>query len=266
MPEVPELNLVGLTLQKHFKGQRVESIEILWKKRVKASQEEFDAKIPGGKLQSVTRNGKELHLQFDNGNVLGIHMMLTGRMHLLPTDEEIKYPIFRLIFENEAGIAVADGMGQAKPILNPEIPDVPDIMSEEFSLDYLKGILAKRSKKIKELILDQKVMRGIGNAYADEILWHSKISPFSDANAIPAGKVKDLFESIKSVTKEATDGLEKLKLNDKVFEMENYDHRFIHNSSKKYAPDGYEILKGKVGTSKTYYTDNQVLYDIINRK
>jgi formamidopyrimidine-DNA glycosylase len=261
MPEVPELNLVGITMQKHFKGQRIEAIEILWPKRIKNTQEEFAEAIVGGKLLGVTRNGKELHLALDNGHTLGIHMMLTGSMHLLPSTNEIKWPIFKLWFEHEKGIVVADGMGGAKPILDPQIPDIPDIMSEDFTLDYFKKVLAKRSKQIKPVILDQNVVRGIGNAYADEILWHSKISPFSKANALPQDAVKRLFTSIKEVTKEATQALEKTKPKDDLFVMENYDHRFIHNPKKKISPDGKPILTGKVGSGKTYYTEDQELFE-----
>jgi formamidopyrimidine-DNA glycosylase len=260
MPEVPELNLVGITLQKHFKGKKFKSIEVLWKKWVKASEEDFNESLKDAILKSVERNGKELHLKFDNGNILGIHMMLTGKMFLLPTEENIKNPIFELLFDNGAGIAVADGMGQAKPILNPEVPDVPDIMADDFTLEYFRNILCKTGGKIKEVIQKQQWIRGIGNAYADEILWHAKVSPFSVSKNIPADNVKDLYDSIRNVTQEATKALEKLKTSDDVFEMENKDHRFIHNPKKKESPDGEPILSGKIGAGKTYYTESQILY------
>lgn len=260
MPEVPELNIVGITLQKQFKGQKFRRIEVLWTKRVKASEEEFNEAFKGAKLKSVDRNGKELHLHFDNGNVLGIHMMLTGKMVLLPTDQNLRNPIFELTFEDGAGIIVLDGMGQAKPILNPEVPPVPDIMGDDFTEEYLAKVLAKTGIKVKEAIQKQEWIRGIGNAYADEILWHSKISPFSVSKNIPADKVKDLYNSIRSVTKEATAELSKLKTNDEVFEMENKDHRFVHNPKRKESPDGEPILSGKVGSSKTYFTDSQKIY------
>jgi len=261
MPEVPELNLVGLTLQKRYKGQKIEGIEILWKKRVANSQQEFEKAIVGGTLLNVERNGKELHLHLNNGHTLGIHMMLTGSMHLLPSEDDIRYPIFKLYFKNGNGIVVADGMGQAKPILDPSIPNVPDIMGDDFTLDYFQNVVSKRTKAIKLVILDQTIIRGIGNAYADEILWHSGISPFSRANAIPEEKVASLYESIRDVTVEATEALERTKPNDNLFVMENYEHRFIHNPKKKISPDGQTILVGKLGAAKTYYTEGQLLYD-----
>lgn len=259
MPEVPELNVVGLTLQKHFKGQKVKNIEVFWKKRVKATEEEFNESLKGATLLSVGRNGKELHLHFDNQQVLGIHMMLTGKMILLPTDQDLKNPIFELSFENGAGIVVLDGMGQAKPILNPEIPDVPDIMGDDFTEDYLAGVLSKAGGKIKEVLQKQDKIRGIGSAYADEILWAAKVSPYSIAKNIPAGKVHSIYQAIHDVTVEATEDLMKRKSDD-VFEMENKDHRYVHNSAKTHSPEGEEIIVGKLGSGRTYYTASQELF------
>jgi formamidopyrimidine-DNA glycosylase len=260
MPEVPELNIVGITLQKHFKGQKFKHIDVLWKKRVKASNEEFNAAFEGATLLSVSRNGKELHLRFDNDHILGIHMMLTGKMVLLPTDQNLKNPIFELLFENGAGIMVLDGMGQAKPILDPEIPPIPDILGDDFTLEYLTKVLSKTGIKIKEAIQKQEWIRGIGNAYADEILWSAKISPYSVSKNIPADKVRDLYNAIRDVTVEATKELESLKTSDDVFEMENKDHRFVHNPKRTHSPEGEAILNGKLGNGKTYYTESQVLY------
>jgi formamidopyrimidine-DNA glycosylase len=260
MPEVPELNIVGITLQKHFKGKKFKHIDVLWKKRVKASNEEFNAAFEGATLLSVGRNGKELHLHFDNGHILGIHMMLTGKMVLLPTDQNLKNPIFELMFENGSGIMVLDGMGQAKPILDPEIPPIPDILGDDFTLEYFTKILSKTGIKVKEAIQKQEWIRGIGNAYADEILWSAKISPYSVSKNIPADKVKDLYNAIREVTVEATKELESIKTSDDVFEMENKDHRFVHNPKRTHSPEGEEILNGKLGNGKTYYTESQVLY------
>ncbi|WP_432326526.1 hypothetical protein ACRQ5D_21415 [Mucilaginibacter sp. P25] len=69
--------------------------------------------------------------------------------------------------------------------------------------------LAKTKTNIKTVLLDQKIMRGVGNAYADEILWHARISPFSVSSKIPEAKLKDLVKAIKSVLEDA----EKISLN-----------------------------------------------------
>ncbi len=62
-----------------------------------------------------------------------------------------------------------------------------------------------RKAAIKNVLLDQDIIRGIGNSYSDEILWRTRISPFSKANAIPDEKIKELATTIKKVLKEATE-------------------------------------------------------------
>jgi len=259
MPEIPELNIMGSKLLKYFKGEAIKSIEILWPKNIKTSEKEFSDAIVGGKLKSIQREGKELHLHLDNEAVLGIHMMLTGRIVLLPSDQNVKSPIFELLFENGTGIVIADGLGQAKPILNPTIPQVPDAASSELTLDYLIKVCEKRkTMKIKELLTNQKIIRGIGNAYVDEILYDCKISPESIAPKIPEKKLKELHKSIEKVL---THGEKELrKINSDELLVEKRDFMKVHNHKRSETPDGEQIIKGKVGSAKTYYTESQVVY------
>ncbi|MCF0057145.1 DNA-formamidopyrimidine glycosylase family protein [Dyadobacter sp. CY356] len=260
MPEIPELIVIAKTLQKHFKDEKVKKIEFQWTKRLNANEDEFTEALKGAELKSVDRDGKEIHLHFDNGNVLGIHLMLTGKMYLLPTEENINKPIFNIVFSNGGGIAVSDIIGQAKPILNPPLGKVPDILSKDFTLDYLKSILSKSSSPIKTIMTDQKKIKGIGNAYVDEILWDVKISPFTPSKKIPEDKIKELYEAVPKITKAAYNAIEKRNDPKDVFAMNNKDHRFVHNSKLTKTPDGEEIIVGKVGSAKTYYTKSQILY------
>jgi formamidopyrimidine-DNA glycosylase len=106
--------------------------------------------------------------------------------------------------------------------------------------------------------MDQKVIRGIGNAYADEILWHALISPLSVCNKIPEDKIKTLAKSIKTVLHDAIKKI--LKSHPDIIKGEVRDFLVIHNSSKKKSPTGAEIKQTTIGGRKTYYTDEQELY------
>ncbi len=68
----------------------------------------------------------------------------------------------------------------ATPTLNPAPSAAPDALSEEVNFEFLKTLLSTKKGSIKNILLDQKLIRGIGNAYADEILWDARISPFSE--------------------------------------------------------------------------------------
>lgn len=107
-------------------------------------------------------------------------------------------------------------------------------------------------------MLDQKIMRGVGNAYADEILWHARISPFSISSKIPEAKLKNLAQSIKTVLENAEKSI--LKSNPDIINGEVRDFMDIHNSKKKHSPTGAAIIVNEA-SRKTYYTNEQELFE-----
>jgi formamidopyrimidine-DNA glycosylase len=114
------------------------------------------------------------------------------------------------------------------------------------------------SATIKNLITDQDFIRGLGNAYTDEILWEARINPYSVASAIPDDKTKALAKAIKSVLKHGIKYIEKHHTDNITGEIR--DFLKVHNNKKKESPNGYEIKKEKKGGSNTYYTEEQELY------
>ena len=108
------------------------------------------------------------------------------------------------------------------------------------------------------MLLDQKIIKGIGNAYADEILWDAGISPFSVSNKIPADKLKALAASIKTILNNAEKQIK--KSHPDIIKGEVRDFLLIHNSKKKTSPGGAQILQKEIGGRKTYYTNEQELY------
>ncbi len=98
----------------------------------------------------------------------------------------------------------------------------------EMNTSFLKETLSAKKTVIKTILLDQHIIRGIGNAYADEILWEAGISPFSVANKIPADKIKDLAAAIKKVLKDGEHQIKKEKPD--IISGEVRDFLKIHNS------------------------------------
>jgi formamidopyrimidine-DNA glycosylase len=118
--------------------------------------------------------------------------------------------------------------------------------------------LSAKRTVIKTILLDQHIIRGIGNAYADEILWEAGISPFSIANKIPADKIKDLAAAIKKVLKDGEHQIKKEKPD--IISGEVRDFLKIHNARKKESPTGASIQQKAIGGRKTYFTEEQKLY------
>ena len=98
---------------------------------------------------------------------------------------EHKYSIIELFFTDDTGLSLSDYQKAATPTLNPQKGEAPDALSEAVNFNFLKKELQSTRTTIKNLLLDQHVIRGIGNAYADEILWDARICPFQFVTKFP---------------------------------------------------------------------------------
>ncbi|MCF2443236.1 hypothetical protein L0657_04650 [Dyadobacter sp. CY345] len=260
MPEIPELNVLAKIIERKFRGQKVDRLEINWVKKLNAPKEEYQAAVTGQVLQSVSRAGKELCLNFKNRNVLSIHLMIIGTIDLLPVDKPAKYSIFDLWFDNDEGISVGDSFGQAKLSLNPKQSHVPEVLTESFTMEYLTGLLKDSFSVIKLILLDQKRVVGLGNASVDEILYASRISPLSVSKYIPLEKVQELYENIQRTM----DFQESILLSsgsiEETFKMKDKSHRLIHNPTITHTEEGEEIVREKLNGRMTYHTASQIKY------
>lgn len=258
MPELPDLQVFSRNLNKKFSGKTLKKITVLVDKKLNVSTGELKNSLEKQKLSEVYREGKELHLKFDNGHVLALHLMLKGQLFSFEKKNEHKYPVIELLFTDEAGLALSDYQKAATPTLNPQEREAPDALSEAVNFNFLKQPLQSTKTTIKNLLLDQHVIRGIGNAYADEILWDARISPFSICNKIPDDAIRKLAKSIKTVLQDAEKQI--LKTHSEIISGEVRDFLKIHNSKKKKSPTGGVIQFKMVSSRKSYYTDEQELF------
>jgi formamidopyrimidine-DNA glycosylase len=256
MPEIPDIEVFSRNLKKLLVGKQVVKVKVTNGKKLKDSPKELSQALEGQKILDVFRSGKELRIQFSKKVLLGIHLMLTGDLFFLEEPNERKSVIIELEFKDGHYLSLTDRMGNANVKLDPVDKEGIDALD----LDYktLKEIL-NRKAAVKNVLLDQDIIRGIGNSYSDEILWQTRISPFSKSNAIPDEKVKELATTIKKVLKEATEKIYKNhpgKINSEV-----KDYLEIHTKKKTESPTGKPILTAERGMLLTYYTDEQVMYE-----
>ncbi|MBK0378318.1 DNA-formamidopyrimidine glycosylase family protein [Mucilaginibacter segetis] len=258
MPELPDLEVFSHNLDKKLSGKTIKEVTVHKAPKLNVSHNELQNTIKGQKLTSVYRDGKELFFKFSKGDILSLHLMLHGKLFLYEGKNENKYSILDLLFTDDTGLTLTDFQGIATPTLNPDKKNAPDALADEAGLTYLTEKLGKTKKEIKNVLLDQKIIRGIGNAYADEILWDAGISPFSISNKIPEYKIKTLVKSIHFVLKNAGDEI--IKSNPDIISGEVRDFMNIHNSKKEQSPTGV-VIKVKSGSRKTYYTEEQELFN-----
>jgi formamidopyrimidine-DNA glycosylase len=255
MPELPDLQVFSRNLTKALKGRKVEKVTC-HSKKLNVSAKELQDSLQGAGLDKVERVGKELHFIFNNRHVLGLHLMLHGRLALSEV-EEGKNLIISLKFNDGNVLSLTDFQAAATPTLDPKENSAPDAL--KIDAKYLQDKLSKTRTPVKTELMDQKVVRGIGNAYADEILWDARISPFSPSNKIPADKVGVLAKSIKKVLEHAEKQI--LKEHPDIITGEYRDFLEVHNPRKKKTSTAAAILQKPIASRKTYYTEEQELFD-----
>lgn len=195
MPELPEVEAVRQVLEPQLRGQTIQRIQIR-RPEVAAhpSPEEFCARLAGQTIADIDRREKFLLLLLERGDRLVIHLRMTGCLLLMPADVP-EEPHTHIVFQLESGRelrfsdtrrfgrlwllqkgAADQYTGMDKLGLEPFDPAL--------TADHLNTYLGKRKKPIKACLLDQSVVAGIGNIYADEILFAAGIHPARMANSL----------------------------------------------------------------------------------
>lgn len=258
MPELPDLQVFSKNLNKEFQGDSIKEIKVFNSNKLNVSVTSLKKALEGERVKTIIREGKELHIIMETGTVLGLHLMLNGQLFLSKDKTERKHVILSIFFTDDKVLDLADYQGLATPTLNPESNATPDALSNALNFDYLKKRFSEIRGSVKNVLLDQKIVRGIGNAYADEILWDARIAPLSAANKIPEEIIKILEKSIKKVLKDAEKQI--LSSHPDIISGEVRDFLLIHNAKNSQSPLGSVIKQTVTGSRKTYYTDEQILY------
>lgn len=258
MPELPDLEVFSRNLSTQLKGKQVKEVIVNNHKKLNVTAEELQKAINSQKIDRIYRSGKELYFEFENKTILSMHMMLNGEFHISKEEEIPKYVIIRLLFKGGTNLILTDFRGLAHATLNPEPDDTPDALAKAVDAEFFEKILAGKKAAIKNILMDQHVIRGIGNAYADEILWEAGISPFSSANKIPVSKLKSLSKAVRHVLENAVKQISSSSPG--LISGEVRDFLRIHHPKKTHSPSGVPILIKKTGARKTYYTEEQETY------
>ncbi len=257
MPELPDVEVFTRNLDKLFAGKKIADVKIVNGQKLKDAPAALKKFLKDKTLKRIYRSGKEMRFELDNKKLLGLHLMLTGDVFIFDKINEKKSTIIELHFADGSGLALTDRMGNANVKIDPVDKKGVDAISKELNFKYLQKAL-QRKTTIKKLLTDQDVIRGIGNSYSDEILWETRISPYSIANAIPHEKIRDLVSTIKKILKNETSLI--YKKHKGIVNGEIKEYLKIHTKNKDKSPTGSTIIIDQKGMMKTYYTKEQVLY------
>lgn len=164
--------------------------------------------LPGRRIMSAKRHGKQLVLPLDRG-VLGLHMGMTGRLVILgPDDEPLRYTRYTFVLDDGRRIELDDVRRWASAVLAGSESELtgrlgPDAINPTFTCEVFVERIAGRRSPIKPLLMDQSILAGVGNIYADEALHRSAISPARRANRISRARLERLHEELLDVLNDA---------------------------------------------------------------
>jgi formamidopyrimidine-DNA glycosylase len=188
MPELPEVEVIRQGLMPHVVGREIVSVACSNKKlRLSIPQKELGRWLKGGRITAIKRRGKYLIFLLESGAAMIVHLGMTGRLGIFPADAPPA-------LHDHVVFALQDGMQMRYNdvrrfgfirVLSPdqfrEHDPFADMGCEplepEFSGRYLKKIAGSRLQPVKNFLMDNHVVAGIGNIYANEILFHAGILP-----------------------------------------------------------------------------------------
>lgn len=202
MPELPEVETIARQLRaRGVEGRTIVSVKVNWARTVEPlSVSRFSEELCGKRIDAITRVGKWMMFSLSSGKTIMIHLRMSGSFSMMPSTHD------RMVLElsNEMALHYRDTrkFGRWKLVDDPsEILGSlgPDALTDDFSPAYFQETMRKRHRMIKPLILDQSVVAGLGNIYADEALWESKIHPERLSDSLSKREVESLFMAIRHV-------------------------------------------------------------------
>jgi len=210
MPEMPEVETIRRSLIDKITGRRIVEVEFILSRLVKwPSAGEFQAVLTGKTFVDLTRRGKYLLFHMDHGQIMVVHMRMTGQLRYV-TAGMLMDKFNRILFKLDNGdmLIYADKrtLGTLYLLAPEELWRIsglanmgPEPLSAEFSLKYLKELLEKRHGNIKAVLLNQKYIGGLGNIYVDESMSIAGIHPERMASSLSDGEIEKLFHAINKV-------------------------------------------------------------------
>ena len=223
MPELPEVEVVRAGLERHVVGATVTEVEVLHPRPLRrdpGGPDAFAAALAGRVLVAARRRGKYLWLPLDDGNAVLGHLGMSGQLLVQPPSAPAERHL-RVRFSLAGRVAAEERGGVSRPLelrfvdqrmfgglalspggaaLPPEIAHIaPDPLEAAFDPDAVVRRVRRSSSAVKRLLLDQTVVSGVGNIYADEALWRARIHGERPGDRLTATQVRELLDHARTV-------------------------------------------------------------------
>ena len=212
MPELPEVETIRAGLEKYVVGKKITSVKQLHPRALRSDSLNKLSIFKGAKVKAVKRRGKFMWLEFDRPEVLVAHLGMSGQFKIQKADSEYESHLranfqlsngkdMRFIDQRTFGWLAVDQLIDGAPRLVSHI--ARDLFDPEFDKKYVAQKIGKKRAQIKKVILDQEVLSGIGNIYADEALWYAKVHPETIAADLTSTQIRNLITAAQRVMRKA---------------------------------------------------------------
>ena len=206
MPELPEVETIKRALEQIIAGKKITGVIVHNAKVIKEpSLILFKKGIKGQIIKRIVRKGKALILELSSGKSLAIHLRMTGQLVYPGTGLKSRVSF---VLSNKKLLDYNDQrlLGELKLVSNwRDIPFIKKLGPEphDLTVKQFSSMLSKKTTKIKPLLMDQGFIAGIGNLYAAEVLFKSKINPMRKALSLSGAEKRKLFFAIKDILSKA---------------------------------------------------------------
>jgi formamidopyrimidine-DNA glycosylase len=224
MPELPEVETIKVGLAKLLPGKTVKDVWYDWDKSFPNAPADVARFLVGSNIEKVRRRAKVLIIELNSGWALVTHLKMTGQLVFVGKkqrfgaghpDKELlgdlpaKSTRVTLDFTDGSQLFFNDQrkFGWMRLLPAIEIPEIdffkkvgPEPLDDDFTVDrFIERLMRRKNSNIKSVLLDQTVVAGVGNIYADESLWGAKIHPSTLVGEIPKAKLVALYKSLRDV-------------------------------------------------------------------
>jgi formamidopyrimidine-DNA glycosylase len=217
MPELPEVEVVRRGLEAHATGRRIAAVRVHHPRAVRrheAGPADLTGRLLGARVAGTGRRGKYLWLTLDDGSALVVHLGMSGQMLLGEVPNAGHLRIATLLDDGTA-LSFVDqrtfGGWMLAEVVTVDGTDVPlpvahlarDPLDPKFNRDGVVTVLRRKHSEIKRQLLDQTVVSGIGNIYADEALWRARVNGARLASSMTRAKLGEVLDAAAEVMTEA---------------------------------------------------------------
>lgn len=266
MPELPEVETIRLGLQQSLVGKEITGVEVFWPGVLKnLPPDDFHLRVVGDRFQSIERRGKFLLLHLVSGQTLVVHLRMTGSLIICKSKTprpKHTHIVLNLGKRQELHFTDQRKFGEWHLLLPPELARFPGLgklglepLDSTFTVKELTRILAKSTRKVKDILLDQTKIAGLGNIYADEALFLALIKPTKPANSLDRIEIVRLHAGIRRVLKASIRAQGRTFSHYRNAMGEKGDYQpLVHSSNSGHCPRcGQPIEKTRVGGRGTYF-------------